>query len=252
MRLAMTLERDESTEVFEVLAADLAEVASDSSSALSAIPAVLRRLEAWQACLRAHRRGLSREEEVGLFGELECLRILAEEIGFPQAVASWQGPLDGLHDFSRGGTALETKTALGPSSQIRISRLDQLETGGLSHLVVIRPRLRESPEGHTVADLVASLRVEIARIAPNVRSDFDELLLRAGWREANPDAEVLVRAEVEGVSIYEVLDGFPRLTLAGVPAGIVDGSYLIDERAVAPFSLDRSRASIENYGGGPW
>lgn len=244
MRLAITLERDASMDVFEVLAADLADVASESTTAVLGTGAVLRRLEAWQACLRAHRSGLSSEEEIGLFGELYSLRALAEDVGFPHAIDAWKGPLDGLHDFSRSGTHIEVKTVLGSGSQIRISRLDQLESSGLRHLVIVRPRLRENPEGSSVADLAGEVRTDIARTAPELLSDFDELLLRAGLSQANAGANLLIHAVLENMSFYVVVEGFPRLTLSSVPAGIIDGSYLIDERAAAPFAADRARASI--------
>lgn len=240
MRLAITLERDESTDVFEVLASDLAEVASSAASPQSAIATTLRRLEAWQACLRSHQRGLSREEQIGILGELAILRLVAEELGFSQAVASWKGPLDAIHDFNHAGTALEVKTVLGAGSHIRISKLNQLETEGLNRLLLIRPRFRESPNAPTLVDVIASLRCELIQQAPEVRSDFDELLIRAGVRDTGTDADELLHVELESISAYEVRDEFPRLTFGNIPVGIVDGTYVIDERAAASFSMNQT------------
>lgn len=240
MRLAITLERDDSTDVFEVLVADLAEVASYTTSPQSAIAAIVRRLEAWQACLRSHRRGLSREEQIGLLGELAILRLVAEELGPSHAVASWKGPLDAIHDFSHAGTALEVKAVLGAGNHLRISKLNQLETEGLNRLLVVRPRFRESPDGPTVTDLIALLRTVITQQAPEVLSDFDELLIRAGVRDTSPHGDQLLRAELESILAYDVREEFPRLTFESVPIGIVDGTYVVDERAVASFCIEQS------------
>lgn len=240
MRLAITLERDDSTDVFEVLVADLAEVASNTTSPQSAIATIVRQLEAWQACLRSHRRGLSREEQIGLLGELAILRLVAEELGLSHAVASWKGPLDAIHDFSHAGTALEVKAVLGAGNHLRISKLNQLETEGLNRLLVVRPRFRELPDGPTITDLIASLRTVITQQAAEVLSDFDELLIRAGVRDTSPHGDQLLRAELESILAYDVREEFPRLTFESVPIGIVDGTYVVDERAVASFCIDQT------------
>ena len=98
-RVAIVLERLEVREVFEVLATDITNVAIQASTGSSAIRAVARRLEAWQACLRSGRRGLTPEEQIGLFGELTVLEMLGQKIGYPNAILAWGGPLDKVHDL---------------------------------------------------------------------------------------------------------------------------------------------------------
>lgn len=106
LRLSVTLERAELLDVFEVLASDLVDVVKSTASPAAALAMAFRRLEAWQACLRVRRRGLSREEQVGLMGELVVLDVVAEEIGPRRALEAWRGPLGGVHDFSLLGTAI--------------------------------------------------------------------------------------------------------------------------------------------------
>ena len=100
-RLAITLEHEDLRDVFEVLAADIIDFVRPASTAITAISNAAKRLETWQACLRSRRQALSREEQIGLMGELTVLRMLANQIGYRVAVESWEGPLDGIHDFSR-------------------------------------------------------------------------------------------------------------------------------------------------------
>lgn len=235
MRLAVTLEKPDSAEVFEVLASDLANVASMASSASASLSAVVRRLEAWQACLRLRAQKLSREEQIGLFGELMVLRAVADVVGYARAISVWQGPYDGLHDFVGSGVAVEVKTALGAGHQLRVSKFDQLETDGLSDLIIVRPRLREAPDGQTILDLAGILREQMSSSA-EARSEFDECLIRVGVREGDATLDLL-RMQVQSNAYYRVTDGFPRLTLASVPAGIIDGSYLIDERALSAYEV---------------
>jgi len=236
-RLAITLEHDALREVFEVLAEDLVEVACGPVSAQSAIAAVTRRLEAWQACLRTRRQRLSREQQIGLLGELAVCRMAMEEIGHLPAVLAWQGPFDGVHDFSRSGIAIEVKTIIGVGSRIRISGLDQLSTGGIN-LTLARLRFRETPDGPTLADEVAALRSLLDREAPHVRPEFDERLLRAGYLDVRRDDDEVVRAVLQDVRGYEVRDGFPRLTPDMVPQGITEASYALDEQMLGPFLMD--------------
>ena len=111
LRLAVTLERTDLEDIFEVLVIDLISVAADSPSAGFAIQQTIRRLEAWQVCLRARRSGLEREEQTGLLGELAVLDLLAEETGLARAIAAWTGPLDALHDFQLSwGVAIVVKS----------------------------------------------------------------------------------------------------------------------------------------------
>jgi Putative PD-(D/E)XK family member, (DUF4420) len=241
LRLAIALERDELQNVFEVLAADIIDVVIPSTTAPAALTAAIRRLEAWQACLKLRRQGLSREEQIGLVGELMVLELLAEEIGYSDAVEAWQGPLEGIHDFSRHGMAIEVKSAVGVGSLLRISRLNQLESSGLSALTIARPRLREDANGKSLSGVIWKIRDDIARSSPHALSAFNERLIRAGYLDLDSDAYdglYLVMHELYG---FEVANEFPRLTASTVPAGIVEGSYVIDERSISGFRLDAFR-----------
>lgn len=240
-RLAITLESDELGDVFEVLAADVVDVAVLTATAPLAISAATRRLLAWQACLKARRLGLSREEQLGLAGELIVLQFLAAEIGYLDAVDAWEGPLDGLHDFGRFGVAIEVKAILGIGNLFRISRLDQLESKGLSTLVIARPKFREDVRGRSLSQQVSGVRNEIASSSPTALSTFNERLLRVGYLDLDArlyDGQSLLMYELHG---FEVTDGFPRLLMSNIPAGIVDGTYVIDERSISAFRLDADR-----------
>ena len=133
-------------------------VACRTSTPKEAVTEAVKRLEAWRACLKARRLGLSMEGQIGLIGELIVLRLLAREMGYAGAVRAWLGPLQGIHDFNQAGTAIEVKTVVGSGNWLRISHLAQLETTGLSALAVARPRLQESAIGTSLVDSVKNIR----------------------------------------------------------------------------------------------
>jgi hypothetical protein len=236
-RMSIALEHEELRDIFEVLAADIVEVVRPASTAIAAISAAARRLETWQVCLRSRRQGLSREEQIGLMGELAVLQFLAAKVGYRLAVDSWDGPLDGIHDFTRHGIALEVKTALGNSNVLHVSHLTQLESSGLHALIIVRVRFREGADGKSIPDAVREIRDEIKRLAALSNSSFEEKLLRVGYLDVDRDfydALRFVPIEIYGLAVR---DGFPCLTPSLVATGIIDGSYTIDERATGNFRI---------------
>ncbi|MGJ5051653.1 PD-(D/E)XK motif protein [Bradyrhizobium oligotrophicum] len=238
VRIAVALERAPLRDVFEVLAADLVEVVKQAATPAQAVALGVARLEAWQAFLRSGRRGLSREEQIGLIGELTVLELLAAEIGYEAAVEGWFGPLDGIHDFSRSGIGIEVKAVAGGGSLMRISRLDQLDRRGLSTLLVARPRFQEAPEGRTLVTASRDIRNALDQSAAGVRPVFDDRLLRAGLIEVDSQASPLFSFVLQDLYGFEVREEFPRLTGLSVPAEIVDASYSLDERLLGGFLID--------------
>lgn len=234
-RIAVVLERPELHEVFVTLVLDLVEVAARATSTETACRDVTARLAAWQAFLHARRHSLSEPEQIGLMGELQVFRLAAAMIGYGPAIASWKGPLDGLHDFVGGGAAIEVKSALGPANLIHISDANQLETKGLSHLVLARPRFRSDPDGADLAVCVQSIRAVIQLESPGELMSFDDKLLRAGFIAAEFRSDL--RATLEDICWYEVRDGFPRIDAGAIPPAVTSVSYTLDERSLRPFEI---------------
>jgi len=237
LRVAVALEREPLRDVFEVLAADLVEVVRQAATPAQAVALGVSRLAAWQAFLRSGRRGLSREEQIGLLGELTVLELLATEIGYEAAVEGWFGPLDGIHDFSKSGVAVEVKAVAGGGSLMRISCLDQLNRRGISTLLIARPRFQEAPEGRTVLTAVRDVRDALDRSAAGVRPAFDDRLLRAGLVEVDRQACPFSTFILQDLYGFEVRQEFPRLTGLSVPPEIVDASYSLDERLLGSFLI---------------
>lgn len=191
------------------------------------------RLAAWRAFLRDQAGGLARSELVGLMGELLVLERLRQ--GSAEALTAWTAPDDGLHDFQRGGQAIEVKTSLGAARRFTASSLDQFDEAGLAALHVAHVRLTERPDGDTLHDIVE--RIERVMAGARERQAFRNALLRRGLV---PDAaaESDFRIRCQGIDYYGVAGAFPRLTRLLVPPGIEDARYDVEVGTLAPFRVE--------------
>lgn len=189
----------------------------------------ISRIAAWQEFMRRDSDGvLSAEAEVGLAGELELLNgLLDANLRAPVALQAWQGPLDGLHDFTFGTGAIEVKTTLSPAGfPARISSLDQLDDTIASPLFLAGVRLALDSQGNSLPDAVNALRSRLAE-DPATLVTLNTRLLHAGYLDDVADRYTR-RFTPAGTRFLLVLDGFPRLTRANTPAEIRTARYELD------------------------
>jgi hypothetical protein len=230
--LVLSLEDRDCVDLFTTVCADaLAASDTDRSTALADF---LARLDAWRRFLRERRSGLSRNETVGLLGEL---LVLTEILRFwPAALEHWKSPDDGLHDFEHGGHALEVKTSLGPAASVRISGLDQLENSGLRRLDLLHVKLIEAPDGTSLDSVVVQMK-NLLRSEASVRA-FENALLRRGLMPDDAAARAAPRVQLRTIDSYKVDSGFPRLERASLPQAITDAEYTLDIRALSSFAAE--------------
>jgi hypothetical protein len=231
--LVLSLEDSSRRDLFSTICGDVVAAAAFANRN-EALDQFLARLDAWRQFLRDRRDGLSRSETIGLIGELVVLERLLTTV--PHCLASWQSPVDGLHDFQSNGHALEVKTGLGPSSTITISRLDQLDTTGLRQLDLLHVRLIESPDGRSLRDIIAA----VSDMLPDDfnRRSFENALLRRGLLPGDDTARSTPRVQLRIIDAYTVSDGFPRLTRSALPIAISEATYTLEVRAISTFSAD--------------
>jgi hypothetical protein len=229
--LVLSLEDDARRDLFSTICADL--VASVThSEADRAFDHFLSRLDAWRRFLRERNGRLSRSETIGLIGELLLLEKLLELDS--SHLTSWSAPAGGLHDFQNGGHALEVKTGLGPSAQITISRLDQLDTAGLRLLDLVHIRLIESPSGRSLQDVLTALKGHLEDGAS--RHALDNAVIRRGLLPDDDSARSAPRVQLRSMDCYAVSEEFPRLVRADLPAAITEASYTLEVRSIGPYA----------------
>jgi hypothetical protein len=241
--LVLSLEDSRRMDLFATLCADAISASTDIAQG-EELSAFLARLDAWRRFLRERHSGLSREETIGLLGELIVLESLLAHAS--SACPTWVSPDDGLHDFHNHGYSLEVKTSLGPSSRIRISSVDQLATEGLDQLDLLHVRLIESADGRSIEMLLADIMPQLPDY--NSRRALDNALLRRGLMPDDNPARTRPRVQLRSLDCYRIDDKFPRIVRSDLPAGVLDATYVVDLQAIAPRACD-SEEVLESFCG---
>lgn len=193
-------------QVFERLVESLLERLGDAKQTRTAVS---QTLEEWRALLQKAVDDIPREVVLGIVGELEILRILAERS--PDAIEWWQGPAGGEHDFVRSGRAIEVKATAGVDGNIvRVSNLDQLDPSLVKDLHLGVVHLKDSVDAPSIDDRVDRL-IETGVAA----AALDQALGLLGYVRGISDS-VHTRFEVRSIRWWEVGDDFPGIRSSDV------------------------------------
>jgi len=123
------------------------------------------KLNSWKKCFENENfSGLSKEEELGLIGELLTINKLFDlkEYELEEIIQSWKGPENNLHDFKITNKIYETKTSL--SNIIKISNIDQLDYQTYKNLFLFKVTLTKNSNmsniniNHLILDLRNKLK----------------------------------------------------------------------------------------------
>lgn len=189
----------------------------------------LGRIRAWQSFMHREQTGLlSAENEVGLFGELELIRGLLLS-GVPDIVAfeGWQGPFEGIHDFSFGNGAIEVKTTLSPACfPARVNSLDQLDDSLVQPLFIAGIRLKLDSSGITLPEQIDELR-RIYIKSPEALAMFDSALINIGFLGAASSGYTR-RFLFSERKMMRISERFPSLTRKDVKIEISRVKYELD------------------------
>ncbi|ADT97567.1 PD-(D/E)XK motif protein [Mycolicibacterium gilvum] len=179
----------------------------------------------------AHSRSLSREKQIGLFGELLFLIGCIRATSVQEGIESWKGFAPNEHDFVFPTGAFEIKTTTTEARRHRISGLEQLRPLPDSPLWLISIQLTAATPatGRTLSEIV-----DEARELTSDDTDLARSLARAGWRERDRDTYRTSYRLRSTPAAYLVDRDFPALTRHAISRGcahpelFVDASYTID------------------------
>jgi hypothetical protein len=185
-----------------------------------------RLIQRWRRMFRPEiSRGLSEQEQIGLFAELLMLRALK---GVDPALdpRTWTGPERQPHDFELADACLEVK-AVGPSStDVTIHGLEQLAQHGARPLHLVIVTLQQDPEGTTPGELA----LDVLSMFPNAAA------LRSLFSQAKlvPESPLLnrLRFSLVATTTVAIHQSVPRLvngSLVGgkLPAAVHGVSYRV-------------------------
>ncbi|MBF0817607.1 PD-(D/E)XK motif protein [Microbacterium paludicola] len=170
-------------------------------------------VEDWRRALERVRLRTSRQQAVGLFGELVVLKEIAA-VRPADALKLWRGPDGYRHDFF-SVNALEVKSYLGlDSPSVTIHGAHQLDPPVKGRLHLAALRLEENAAGQTVAEIL---------------DELEELGLHRGALRGRttPDAPLVDDAQFRFIvaerRLYEVTDDFPGIRASKLDPAALSG-----------------------------
>ncbi|MFF5171546.1 PD-(D/E)XK motif protein [Micromonospora sp. NPDC000089] len=189
---------------------------------------VAGRILRWQNFLKAGPDGLSEESQVGLFAELKViLRLVEEGVPVRDAVAAWTGPMGAPQDFQFDRFSVEVKASRqAKPTTIRVSSERQLDTKYLGRLYLVHLAIdaKANGAGDSLPRLVESVR-ELAGRTLDLGLSFDDALLAYGYVDSHASRYNARLFMVRDMDIFEVRNGFPRITEDLLPEGVGSVSY---------------------------
>lgn len=253
LTLAVVLRETTFADVFDVVMNDIVRRLETCESEAEAMEGIVERVLLWQAFLEKQGdRGLSREAQVGLYGELWFMRrYLAQFIRWPRAIGAWTGPSGSNQDFQVANVAFEVKTTTANQHQrLLVSSERQLDTTGLEHLFLVHLSLdARQGTGETLPDIVADIR-RLASSHPLALANLTDRLLGIGYV-----AEMADRYRDTGYTerehhLLRVAADFPRIVESDLRRGVGDVHYSISvaeclSHAVSAYEVARTVAAGE-------
>ena len=250
--LVFRLEEAQHLDIFYRFCADIADALGAAETGQEALDISIMRTWRWHRLLKVRRDGrLTVEEQKGLIGELSFLeQYVMPEIGSGQGVRSWGGPLGAQRDFEIGTTGVECKAYPPLASALRISSADQLDSTHQAPVFLYAIEIAESrgkvAGAITVTDAVDQVKKLIEGDDMTVHEDFEERLWAIGYN--HEDDYIDQRWIIGNTSFYKVVAGFPRITPAMLPVGVMRVRYRIALAQCEEFRVDVTAVTNSFFG----
>jgi hypothetical protein len=188
----------------------------------------LARVSAWQDFMeRGKPDFLSKQNEIGLFGELVVLQELMTA-GVPAGIAveCWQGPFRAIHDYCFDGGAIEVKTATTSTGFLaKVGSIEQLDETIATPLFLAAVRIKELSDGVSLPTIVESFRNALGESSS--RTLFEGRLRVVGYVDEHVE-HYTSRYKPDPVEYHEVTGNFPRLVARNVHSAIRRLTYEFD------------------------
>ena len=245
-RLCLVLADTRYRDVLEVLVNDVSETIARAPSEGEAVRTFLARLHVWQHFMRKHGfEGLSKEAQIGLFGELLFLAAyLVDRVPAHDSVNAWKGPARVNQDFDIGGRCVELKTTtVIPPVTVNIASMTQLDETLVELLLLCHMSLvLDGRDGESLPELVDRLRATIQIQDVSAADDFNAKLIEAGYLDSHSELYSDTRYSHRKTKFFKVANSFPRITARDLRGGVSECSYLVLLAACAPYEVGGTEA----------
>lgn len=196
------------------------------------------RIISWADFLKPSRKGLTKSEWIGFWGELYMLtQIIKPSINASDALKFWIGPEGKKQDFTFNNSALEIKTTLsGDPNSIKISSLDQLHRI-TENLFLVHLHINFSNDA-----IALSLNDMYTSMENSLEDDIDsktKFLNKASSLYGKASEEQLEeKFNFLGMEVYEIKDGFPSLTNENTMSAITAVKYSLNPSSLKLYLTD--------------
>lgn len=226
-------------EPFESLCRDVLDAGEQANTESDALERAIGRTFRWQYLLRGGRPGLlSEEEQKGLIGEIEILKLLIDSLDAKTALLAWIGPSGAPKDFELQGHCIEVKARrVAAYPKVKISNEHQLADvpGRRLWLSVLSVDKASAPQGQTLADYVRDVAATLREQDPSTLLDLDMRLADTGFDSLHDYSPW--RWTTSPPEFYAVHDDFPRI-VPPLSAGVENVAYSISLTECRKFRSD--------------
>jgi hypothetical protein len=238
IEIRVVLETLEMREVFTPFVVDVVDAVAGTNSDSEAVRVFADRFDHWRSLFAGNTNGLGETALRGLLGELWTIRnLLTPTVALDQSVLSWTGPDRDRRDFVFGGLGVEVKTTTSsPPASVLIQSELQLDGAPLDRLVLIALELDRvsGAGGLSVNELVAWARGNVSHAA----GALEDGLNAYGYYDVHATIYDGYRFVLRSAHVYEVIDGFPRITPTDLHPGVGEVSYRLSLGACEPWKID--------------
>lgn len=224
---------------FEALCRDVVAAGEMAATERAALETAVGRALRWHRLLQGGASGLlSEEEQRGLIGEIEILKLLIGAIGAKAALEGWTGPSGAPKDFELDRGCIEVK-ARREAAQPFVSISNEFQLSDVPDrrlwLAVLAVDWTQAPNGDTLASAVAAVTDLLDRIAPSLVSVWQVRVAEAGFDPHHDYAPW--RWKASAPVFHAVEPGFPRIP-SPLPPGVWGVTHRLALSACEPFLVD--------------
>jgi Putative PD-(D/E)XK family member, (DUF4420) len=227
MAIALIRKVEGSQDIFATVVVDVLRALEGATACSSGdvVEAFLERVRQWQEFMARTHRPLSLDAQIGLYGELLMLKLLAGTRLGAAALDCWQGPLRTAQDFYVRAGAVEVKSTVRAGNFLaRINSIEQLDSDKTPFFLCAF-RFEQNTDGISLIGLVSLLRERFG--LAGVQRGFDALLMVMGYLDEHA-ALYGRRLNLKNVRAIRVEGDMPRLTRDVLPTAIRSAAYVLD------------------------
>jgi hypothetical protein len=243
--IILCLKNTESKDIFGYLCTDIGNAVAQTDTETVALQIFFTRMYRWQSLLKRGSSRLSKQEQLGLWGEL----IFLHDVAIPAynaeyAVSTWYGPDREPKDFVFGDIGIEIKTRLVSGRDlIRISSENQLALSGLKKLFLyvidVGTDDGDSGESLTLCSLVNIISKILSAKSFGALEIFRAKLEAIGYREEDEYTEHIWLKQQQ--RLYKIGPEFPRIEANNLPSSIQEVTYSLKLSACEEFLVPDSK-----------